>query len=155
MSHLSAYDEGKRSVGGQRVLPRDSLVGAALWHRYQQDEVRRLRLRWRCVEILPRWRRVLNDTVDLGPSAQPKVNFNRVRSCVQTQLDVLCRDYPSIIIAFDGFKSRDGEKIFAAMRIICPRTRDYDQCVVPHPKDRRKKREQFDGYFVLRRFTVW
>lgn len=70
---VSAYDERERPVGRKRVFSRDALVGAAIWHRYQQDEVRRLRFRRRRVEILP-WRgRVLDDTVDMESSTQPKV----------------------------------------------------------------------------------
>jgi len=71
-----AHDEGERFVGGQRILSRNSLVSTAVWHWHQQNEVRRLRLRWRRVEILPWWRRVLDNTVYLESSAQSEVSFD-------------------------------------------------------------------------------
>ena len=55
---LLASDEGERARGGERVVPRDALVGDAVRHRPQQEQERRLRLRRRGRPLLPRRRRV-------------------------------------------------------------------------------------------------
>ena len=55
---ILASDEGEREGGGERVLPRHSLVGDALRHRTQQEQERLLRLRRGSREVLPRRRRV-------------------------------------------------------------------------------------------------
>lgn len=83
LSLVSAYDERERPVGRERVLSRDALVGTAIWYRYQQDEVRRLRFRRRCVEILPRRGRMFDNTIDVESSTQSKVISQSITHVVQ------------------------------------------------------------------------
>jgi hypothetical protein len=57
-----AHHKRKRFVRGKRKFPCNSLVRPTIWYRYIQSKIRRFRLRWRCIEVFPWWRRMLDHT---------------------------------------------------------------------------------------------
>lgn len=72
---FSAHDKRERGVNSERVIPRDALVGAAIRDGYIPHEVRRIRIRRRRAQILPRWRRVSHYTQHMERRWRSEVRF--------------------------------------------------------------------------------
>lgn len=75
-----AHDKRKRSIDCECKLPRDSLVGAAIWHRHFTYEIRWFCIRRWCSTFLS-WRRwVSNNTGNMDSRTRSKVNFYHIPS---------------------------------------------------------------------------
>lgn len=68
-----AHDKRKRFFNRQCQFPCNALVSPALRNWHISNEVRWLRFRRRCSEILPWWRWMSNNSLDLDPTSRSEV----------------------------------------------------------------------------------
>lgn len=78
----TAHDERERSLNSERLLPRDTLVRPALRHGHIAYEVRRIRVRGRCAQVLPWGGRVPHYTQHLGQGSGAEVSILSLYLCI-------------------------------------------------------------------------